>query len=115
MSHRRWIGAGVALGLVLGVPAATFPQAGSGASAAIRVFQFQPGALEVRTGTRVTWTNQDDITHTVTSGRPGSPDGRFDVPLDGKGMTGSATFSEPGVYPYFCARHQSMRGEVVVR
>ena len=48
--------------------------------AAIRVFQFQPGALEVRPGTRVMWTNQDDITHTVTSGVPGSPDGRFDSP-----------------------------------
>jgi plastocyanin len=30
-------------------------------------------------------------------------------------VSGSATFTAPGVYPYFCARHQSMRGEVVVR
>ena len=115
MSHRRWIGAGVALALSLGLPASTFPQGGAAESASIRVFQFQPGALEVRLGTRVTWTNQDDITHTVTSGMPGSPDGRFDVQLDGKGMTGSATFTAPGVYPYFCARHTSMRGAVVVR
>jgi plastocyanin len=115
MSYRRWIGASVALALLLGFSASTFPQGGTAASAAIRVFQFQPGALEVRPGTRVTWTNQDDITHTVTSGMPGSPDGRFDVLLDGKGITGSATFTAPGVYPYFCARHTSMRGEVVVR
>jgi plastocyanin len=115
MSHRRWIGAGVALALLLGLPASTFPQGGAAARAAIRVFQFQPGALEVRPGTRVTWTNQDDITHTVTSGMPGSPDGRFDVQLDGKGTMGSATFTAPGVHPYFCARHTSMRGEVVVR
>jgi len=87
----------------------------AGASAAIRVFQFQPGALEVRAGTRVIWTNQDDITHTVTSGAPGSPDGRFDVRLAGQGASGSATVSDPGVYRYFCTRHQSMRGEVVVR
>jgi plastocyanin len=79
------------------------------------VFQFQPGALEVRAGTRVTWTNHDDITHTVTSGAPGSPDGRFDVRLAGKGMSGGTVFAERGVYPYFCARHASMRGEVVVR
>ena len=115
MTYRRWLGVGVVLGLMLGLPASTFPQGGPAATAAIRVFQFQPGALEVRPGTRVTWTNQDDITHTVTSGTPGSPDGRFDVPLDGQGATGSATFSAPGVYPYFCARHTSMRGEVVVR
>jgi plastocyanin len=114
MSHRWWMSAGVALAL-LGLPASTFPQDAAAATAAIRVFQFQPGALEVRSGTRVTWTNQDDITHTVTSGRPGVPDGRFDVELGGKGTTGSATFAAPGVYPYFCARHTSMRGEVVVR
>jgi plastocyanin len=106
--------AGVAL-VLLGLPASTFPQGGAAATAAIRVFQFQPGALEVRPGTRVTWTNQDDITHTVTSGMHGTPDGRFDVLLGGKGTTGRATFAAPGVYPYFCVRHTSMRGEVVVR
>src|SRR5262245_8673105 len=115
MSHRRSIGAGVIFALALGGAAPALSQDGAAASAAIRVFQFQPGALEVRAGTRVTWTNQDDITHTVTSGTPGSPDGRFEVRLDGKGSSGAATFTDPGVYPYFCARHQSMRGEVVVR
>jgi plastocyanin len=112
----RWlIGAGVTLVLALGVATPALPQGGVVASAAIRVFQFQPGALAVRPGTRVTWTNEDDITHTVTSGLPGSPDGRFDVRLAGKGTSGGASFSEPGVYPYFCTRHQSMRGEVLVR
>jgi plastocyanin len=82
---------------------------------AIRVFQFQPGGLEVRSGGRVAWINHDDITHTVTSGLPGSPDGRFDVPLDGKGASGSVAFPDPGLYPYFCTRHPSMRGEVAVR
>jgi plastocyanin len=90
-------------------------QGGSAASATIRVFQFQPGALEIRAGARVTWTNQDDITHTVTSGAPGSPDGRFDVRLGGRGVSGTAVFPDRGVYPYFCGRHPSMRGEVVVR
>ncbi len=101
--------------LARGLAAPALPQGGVVASAVIRVFQFQPGALAVRLGTRVTWTNEDDIIHTVTSGLPGSPDGRFDVRLGGKGTSGSASFSEPGVYPYFCARHQSMRGEVLVR
>jgi len=115
MRHRRLVGAGAVLALALGIAGPALSQGGPVASAAIRVFQFQPGALEVRAGTRVTWTNQDDITHTVTSGVPGSPDGRFDVRLAGRGASGSATFAEPGVYPYFCTRHQSMHGEVVVR
>jgi plastocyanin len=115
MIRRCLVTAAAALGLLLEAAGPVLSQAGAVASAAIRVFQFQPGALEVRPGTRVTWTNHDDITHTVTSGAPGSPDGRFDVRLDGKGMSGGAEFPDRGVYPYFCARHTSMRGEVVVR
>lgn len=115
MGHRRFVGTGAALALALGVAGPALSQGRAGPRAAIHVFQFQPAALEVRAGSGVTWTNEDDITHTVTSGVPGRPDGRFDVRLDGKGASGSATFSDPGVYPYFCVRHQSMRGEVVVR
>ena len=100
------------LGLAAAVPLRSEPAA---VGAAVRVFQFQPGSLPAPAGARVTWTNQDDIVHTVTSGTPGSPDGRFDVPLPGRGATGAVTFARPGVYPYFCARHPSMRGEVVVR
>ena len=113
MRRRRLVAAIAILGLGTASPALS--QAGAVASAAIRVFQFQPGALEIRAGTRVTWTNQDDIMHTVTSGAPGNPDGWFDVRLGGKGVSGSAVFADPGVYPYFCARHTSMRGEIVVR
>jgi plastocyanin len=115
MTRRRLVTVTAALGLLLGAAAPGLSQAGAVASAAIRVFQFQPGALEVPPGTRVTWTNHDDIIHTVTSGIPGSPDGRFDVRLAGKGVSGGAEFPDRGVYPYFCARHTSMRGEVVVR
>jgi plastocyanin len=115
MKPSRLVGAGTALVLALVVASPGRSQGVAVATAAVRVFQFQPGVLEVRAGTRVTWSNEDDITHTVTSGMPGSPDGQFDVRLTGKGVSGSATFTAPGVYPYFCARHQSMRGEVVVR
>jgi plastocyanin len=115
MTPRRLVTATLAGGLLLGAAGGALSETGAGAGAAIRVFQFQPKTLEVRPGTRVTWTNDDDITHTVTSGAPGSPDGRFDVRLDGKGTSGGTTFAAPGVYPYFCARHASMRGEVVVR
>lgn len=39
----------------------------------------------------VTWVNQDDIDHTVTSGTPESPGGRFDATLAGKGSTAKRT------------------------
>ena len=81
----------------------------------IKLFQFQPGVTEVRAGTRVTWSNQDDIEHTVTSGTPEKSDNRFNARLSGKGEMFGFTFIEAGTYPYFCNRHQSMRGEVRVK
>ena len=94
--------------------------AGLGAAAeapqaiAIQLFQFRPGQVEVRKGSRITWTNQDDITHTVTSGTPEKRDGRFNAQLGGKGATASVELMESGTYPYFCERHNSMRGEIRV-
>jgi len=81
----------------------------------VQLFQFKPGQIEVKAGTRVTWTNQDEITHTVTSGTPEQRDGRFELPLDGRGATGIVQLEKPGTYPYFCSRHQSMRGEIHVK
>ena len=81
----------------------------------VQLFQFQPGAVEVNAGTTVTWTNRDDIEHTVTAGDPEHPTGRFDVRLPARGTSTRVSFGEPGVYPYFCDRHPSMRGEIRVK
>ncbi len=83
-------------------------------AATIKTFQFQPKALEVRAGTTVTWTNDDNIEHTVTSGTPEAPVGNFDSGAFGKGKNFSAVFQTPGEYTYFCAKHKSMRGMVKV-
>jgi plastocyanin len=96
---------------VLGVAAPGPSQPG----VTVRLFQFTPGQIEVRAGTTLTWTNQDDIAHTVTSGTPERREDRFDATLAGKGATASVELREPGVYPYFCNRHQSMRGEIRVK
>ena len=45
---------------------------------AIRLFAYAPSTLTVPKGTTVTWTNGDDITHTVTVGAPGQKEARFD-------------------------------------
>src|SRR5262249_61323808 len=80
----------------------------------VQFYHFQPGAVVAPAGTTVTWTNRDDIEHTVTSGDPEHRIGRFDLRLPGRGASTTVRFSEPGVYPYFCDRHPSMRGEIRV-
>jgi plastocyanin len=89
-------------------------EASSGAKVAVKLFQFQPAELEVKAGTTVTWTNEDDIGHTITSGTSENKDGRFDMRLAGKGATFSFTFTQPGTFTYFCNRHQSMQGRIRV-
>src|SRR5262249_3247191 len=75
----------------------------------------KPTSIEVPAGSRVSFTNEDDITHTITSGTPESPDGKFSHRLEGKGATATVDLTKPGVYPYFCERHRSMRGEIRVK
>jgi plastocyanin len=81
----------------------------------IKLFQYQPGRIQARVGTMVTWLNEDEIFHTVTAGEPDKKGGGFDAVLDGKGKNFSFTFSQPGVYTYYCDRHEHMRGEIEVR
>ena len=102
-----------AVSLAAGESAA--PSSQSDFMVTIQTFQFKPGQLEVETGTQVTWINQDDIRHTVTSGSPEKKDGKFDTPLAGKGTKFSFTFTQPGTYAYFCDRHQHMLGQIRVK
>jgi len=37
------------------------------------------------------------------------------VRLEGKGAAAAVELGAPGVYEYFCRRHQSMRGEIRVK
>jgi amicyanin len=88
--------------------------AGDPVDAKIKLFQFQPNPIEVKAGTQVTWTNGDDIEHSVTAGAPGKESGAFDSGFFKKDGTFTQTFDKPGTYDYFCKRHNSMKGKVVV-
>ena len=64
----------------------------------------------MKPGTTVTWVNEDEIYHTVTARQ----ETVLRRPLDGKGKSFSFTFDQPGLYSYFCDRHEHMRGEIEV-
>jgi len=75
---------------------------------------FTPASIDVEAGSTVTWFNNDDEAHTVTSGAPGAPDGFFDSGnVDANGSF-SFTFDQPGTYAYFCSIHPNMTGTVNV-
>jgi plastocyanin len=90
----------------------TGPPSPPAANVTVKLFQYQPGRIQVKAGTTVTWVNEDEIFHTVTAD---IKSGVFGAPLDGKGKSFSFMFSQPGIYSYYCARHDHMRGEVEVR
>src|SRR5580700_1637400 len=61
-------------------------------------FTFGPATLTVTAGTTVTWTNKDDIPHTVVS-----TDGVFKSKVLDTDEKFTFTFSKAGNYPYFCS------------
>jgi plastocyanin len=75
-------------------------------------FTFGPAALTVPVGTTVTWTNKDDIPHTVVS--TDEPKAFKSKVLDTDEKF-SFTFSKAGSYPYFCSIHPKMTGKVIVQ
>ncbi len=101
--------------------------AAEAAEVALANVKFEPREVEVSVGDTVTWTNEDTVLHTVTSGKgheqgvPGvsegkdaQPDGLFDHEMP-EGETFSFTFDKAGTFDYFCAIHPGMTGTVVVR
>lgn len=88
--------------------AATAPAAG--AEVKIDNFSFTPATLTVPVGTEVTWTNRDDIPHTVASDDKSIKSKALDT--DEKF---TFAFTKPGTYSYFCSLHPKMKGTIVVQ
>ncbi len=73
-------------------------------------FNFSPKSLTVPVGATVTWTNHDDVPHTVTS-----RDKKFTSQAIDTDERFTFTFAEAGTYAYFCAIHPIMTAEIVVK
>lgn len=123
MKIRRYAAVPILLILTLGACSSGGTKAGDtpsgssapgGAAVTIKLFQFSPTPLQIKAGDQVTWTNTDDIAHTVTSGVPGTQSGVFDSGNFAKNLTFSFTLDKPGTYSYFCRNHNSMRGQIQV-
>jgi plastocyanin len=80
----------------------------SGNSVSIKNYAFSIATLTITSGTTVTWTNNDAVTHTVTA-----DDGSFNSGNIAPGATFSHKFSSAGTVNYHCSIHTSMKASVV--
>jgi plastocyanin len=102
----------VSSALMLSGVAAMSRAAPAPAPAAVQIgnFTFNSKLVTVKAGTTVTWTNADDIPHTVVS-----KDGLFKSKVLDTGDRFSFTFAKAGQFGYFCSLHPHMTGTIVVR
>ena len=75
-------------------------------------YRFDPASISITAGTTVTWTNNDNFTHSVQlldDAQPSEP------MVMQPGASATFTFATAGTYPYQCHLHpQNMRGTVTV-
>ena len=104
------------LGLVaaLAIGLVALPVLAATADVDIRGGEYHPASLTVEGNTTVTWTNYDEVSHTVTS-----TGGLFDSGPIEQNETFNHTFADTGTYPYGCTLNAStqrtpMQGVVIV-
>ena len=71
---------------------------------------FVPATKTVAAGTRITWTNNDTVPHSVTAS-----DNHFDSGPIQPGQTFEWTADGSGTIAYHCIFHPSMTAELTVR
>lgn len=90
--------------------AASSTQPVSTNSVSIKDLMFSPESITVKKGTTVTWTNQDNTSHTITADSGTGPDSGTLA----NGKSYSFTYDTAGTFAYHCNFHSDMHGTVVV-
>lgn len=97
------------MAVIANVADAAIPSTPPSASVQIANFTFKAPVVRVKAGTTVTWTNADDIPHTIRSN-----DGLLKSKVLDSGDKFSFTFAKPGQFGYFCSLHPHMTGTIIV-
>ena len=87
-----------------------FAFASDAAQVTIDNFTFSPTPLSVAVGTTVTWTNRDDIPHSIVCPALNVHSSALDTD-----DSFSFRFQAAGTYDYLCGIHPHMRGQIIVR
>jgi plastocyanin len=84
---------------------------GGGATIKMQNITFNPKTKTVKVGQKVTWTNEDDVPHNVTTTGGAA---KFASKDFGKGGTYSFTPTKPGTIQYTCTLHPGMDATLTV-
>lgn len=74
-------------------------------------FSFAPATLSIPVGAEVTWTNEDDVPHTIVS----TNNAFAHSPVLDTDESFSHTVATAGTYEYYCSVHPKMLGKVIVQ
>ncbi|MBO9533130.1 MAG: cupredoxin domain-containing protein [Solirubrobacteraceae bacterium] len=77
----------------------------------IKDMAFSKTKITITVGTKVKWTNRDDMKHNATTSQKGGPKGK--LLATGKSYTWTAT--RTGTFKYHCTPHPWMKGTIVVK
>jgi plastocyanin len=80
-----------------------------GTQVVIEGYSYHPMMLRVSRGATITWTDEDNVPHSVTF-----RNGMADSGLLKEGQTFQYTFQTAGTYQYYCSAHPYMRATVTV-
>lgn len=72
-------------------------------------FAFTPAVLTIKSGTRITFQNHDDIPHSIVEVA-----GKFRSRALDTDESFSVTVDAPGEIAYFCGLHPHMKGKIIV-
>jgi len=89
----------------------TAAPAGGGVTIKMQNITFNPKSKTVKVGQKVTWTNEDDVPHNVTTTGGAA---KFASKDFGKGGTYSFTPTKPGTIQYTCTLHPGMDATLTV-
>jgi len=73
-------------------------------------FAFTPASLTIKKGDGVIWTNEDGVSHTVTS----DSGNELDSEMLGNGQKYQHVFENSGIYEYHCTPHPGMKAKIIV-
>jgi nitrite reductase (NO-forming) len=72
---------------------------------------YSPKQITTKVGSTITWTNEDNLPHTITSDKTGL----FDSSIVSANQQWKHTFDKIGIYEYHCTLHPWMEGNIIVR